>query len=375
MPPTLPLAGLRILSLAEQLPGPFATLLLADLGADVILVERPAGGDPSRRFAGLFAALNRNKRSVALDLKSPDGREQFLRLVDGADAVLEGFRPGVMQRLGLDADTLRQRKPTLVVLSISSFGQTGPYAHMAGHDLSIQAAAGMLEVPRGAEANAAMPVLPLADIASGMYAAFGVVTALLARERSGRGSAIDVSMFDAMVSWMAPFLVPPALGLPVRPLPPEDPGYGVFATADGRQITLSIAGEDHMWRALCDWLGLPALAELDEAQRCARCAELQPPLRAALARHDHDVLCAALAERRIAFGPVIARDAVLADPHVRARRLAVDLDGGAGPYVRQPLIFDGQIGRITRAAPQLGEHNAELLGGEPALHAACAAAP
>ena len=142
MPPTLPLAGLRILSLAEQLPGPFATLLLADLGADVILVERPKGGDPSRRFPGLFASMNRNKRSVALDLKSPDGREQFLRLVDGADAVLEGFRPGVMQRLGLDADTLRQRKPALVVLSSSSFGQTGPYAHMAGHDLSIQAAAG-----------------------------------------------------------------------------------------------------------------------------------------------------------------------------------------------------------------------------------------
>ena len=367
MPPTLPLAGLRILSLAEQLPGPFATLLLADLGADVILVERPKGGDPSRRFPGLFASLNRNKRSVALDLKSADGREQFLRLVDGADAVLEGFRPGVMQRLGLAADTLRQRKPTLVVLSISSFGQTGPYAHMAGHDLSIQAAAGMLEVPLGAEASAKMPVLPLADIASGMYAAFGVVTALLARERTGRGSEIDVSMFDALVSWMTPFLVPPALGLAVRPLPPEDPGYGVFATADGRQITLSIAGEDHMWRALCDWLDLPALAGLDEAQRCGRCAEVQAPLRAAIARHDHDPLCTALAERRIAFGPVIARAAVLADPHLRARRLAVGLDGGAGPYVRQPLTFDGQIGRITRAVPQLGEHNAELLGREAAL--------
>ena len=365
MPHPLPLAGVRILSLAEQLPGPLATMLLADLGADVILVERPAGGDPSRRFPGLFASLNRNKRSVAIDLKCAAGRAQFLTLVDTADVVLEGFRPGVMKRLGLDAPTLRARKPTLVCLSISSFGQTGPSAQLAGHDLSIQGALGMIDVPAGEEARAVMPVLPLADIASGMYAAFGIVTGLFARCRTHQGSEIDVSMSDSLLSWMSIFLVPPALGLPIRPLPPDDPGYGLFGTADGRQITLSIAGEDHMWASLCRLLGLgDRLAALDEVERCTRRAEIVPVLREAIGRCQHDTLCAALTDARIAFGPVCRQDEVLRDPHTDARRMAVAVDGSgaAGPYLRQPLIIDGRIGAFTRAAPALGEHNAELLG-------------
>ena len=365
MPHPLPFVGVRILSLAEQLPGPLATMLLADLGADVILVERPAGGDPSRRFPGLFASLNRNKRSVAIDLKTDAGRAQFLALVDTADVELEGFRPGVMARLGLDAPTLRARKPSLVCLSISSFGQTGPSAQVAGHDLSIQSALGMIDVPTGQEADAAMPVLPLADIAAGMYAAFGIVTGLFARCRTQQGSEIDVAMSDSLLSWMSIFLVPPALGLPIRPLPPNDPGYGLFGTADGRQITLSIAGEDRMWASLCHLLGLgDRLATLDEAERCTRRDEVVPLLREAIERREHDALCAALTDARIAFGPVRRQDEVLRDPHTAARRMAVTIDGSgaAGPYVRQPLIIDGRIGSFTRAAPSLGQHNAELLG-------------
>lgn len=202
----LPLAGVRILSLAEQYPGPYATMLLADLGADVILVERPGSGDPSRRFPGLFASFNRNKRSVVLDLKSESGKAEFLQLVDTADVVMEGFRPGVMARLQFGAEALRARKPSLVFVSISSFGQNGPQVGVAGHDLSIQAAAGMIDVPHGQEASLSLPVLPLADISSAMFAALGVVTALFARSRSGRGSEIDVSMLDSLVSWMTPFL-------------------------------------------------------------------------------------------------------------------------------------------------------------------------
>ena len=362
----LPLAGIRVLSLAEQYPGPYATMLLADLGADVILVERPDGGDPSRRFPGLFAAFNRNKRSVALDLKSERGRDDFLRLVDSADAVLEGFRPGVMARLGLDAEALRARKPTLVCASISSFGQDGPGAGVAGHDLSIQAAAGMVDVPVGQEAGLALPVLPLADIASAMFAAFGIVSALFARSRHDRGATIDVSMLDCLVSWMTPFLVPPLNGLPTRQLPPEDPGYGVFATADGRQLTLSIAGEDHMWSALCGLLGLDRFAALSEQQRAARSAEIVPCLREAIARRPCDALCRQLEDARIAFGPVRRLHEVLADPQMAARRMAVAVTGGEGTqtFVRQPLLFDGEGGSVGRPVPRLGEHNAELLGGE-----------
>jgi crotonobetainyl-CoA:carnitine CoA-transferase CaiB-like acyl-CoA transferase len=361
---SLPLAGVRVVSLAEQYPGPYATMLLADLGADIVMVERPGGGDPARRFPGLFAALCRNKRSVALDLKSAGGMADFLALVDTADAVMEGFRPGVMDRLGIGADALRARKPELVFVSISSFGQTGPNAAVAGHDLSIQAAAGMIDVPLGQEATLALPVLPLADIASAMFAAMGVVTALFARGRSGRGCCVDVSMFDSLASWMTPFLVPPANGLPTRILPPLDPGYGLFMTADRRQLTLSIAGEDHMWSALCRLLGLGPLAALCEDERNERAAEIGPPLRAAIARWNYDDLYPQLEALGIAFGPVRRLDQVLHDPQMVARRMAIPVDGpnGVQTFVRQPLLIDGQVPGIRRQAPELGEHNTELLG-------------
>ncbi len=362
-----PLAGVRVLSLAEQYPGPYATLLLADLGADVIMVERPGTGDPSRRFTGLFAAFNRNKRSVTIDLKSPAGHADFLRLVDTADVVLEGFRPGVMARLKLDAASLRARKPGLIYTSISSFGQTGPATSGAGHDLSVQAAAGMIDVPVGREAAMALPMMPLGDIASAMFAAFGIVTALFARERpgagNGRGAQLDVSMLDSLVSWMTPFLVPPLNGLPTRTLPPQDPGYGIFATADGRQITLSIAGEDAMWTTLCGLLNLPVYAALNEAQRSARQAEITPRLRAAVALRGHDELCAQLEAQGLAYGPVVKLNEVLQHPQMLARRMTAQSTSpvGAQTFVRQPLLIDGQAISAVKPVPGLGQHNAEVL--------------
>ena len=366
---SLPLAGVRVLSLAEQYPGPYATMLLADLGADVILVERPDGGDPSRRFAGLFAAFNRNKRSVALDLKSASGLEQFLGLVDTADVVVEGFRAGVMDRLKIGAAALRARRPSLVFVSISSFGQNvpggsgGSGASLAGHDLSIQAAAGMIDVPLGQESGLALPMLPLADISSAMFAAMGIVTALFARTRNGQGSTIDVSMLDSLASWMTPFLVPPLNQLPTRMLPPQDPGYGLFATADGRQITLSIAGEDRMWATLCRLLELESFAALPERERSDRAGEITPHLRAAVGRWNYAALYQRLQDEGIAFGPVRRLDEVLADPQMVARRMVVEVDGphGTQKFVRQPLLFDGEGGAITCQAPALGQHDAQLL--------------
>ncbi len=359
----LPLAGVRILSLAEQYPGPYATMLLADLGADVIMVERPGNGDPSRRFTGLFASFNRNKRSVVLDLKSESGHAGFLRLVDTADVVVEGYRPGVMARLKISAEILRARKPSLVFASISSFGQNGPNAKVAGHDLSIQAAAGMIAVPPGQEASLVLPMLPLADISSAMFAALGIVTALFARTRSGAGTHIDVSMLDSLVSWMTPFLVPPMNQLPTRPLPPPDPGYGLFATADGRQITLSVAGEDHMWTALCNLLGMRRFAGLSEQERWARAAEIDSLLRVAIARIPYDDLYRDLEARGIAFGPVRQLRDVVEDPQLLARRMFTEVAGAHGTqrFVRQPLMFDRQVGAIVRQAPELGQHTAEVM--------------
>lgn len=357
-----PLSGIRILSLAEQYPGPYATMLLADLGADVILIERPVGGDPSRRFPGLFASLNRNKRSVVLDLKDPEDKESFLQLVDTADVVVEGFRPGVMKRLGLDADVLRQHKPSLIFTSISSFGQDGPLAGVVGHDLSIQAVAGMIKVPLGQESRSALPVLPMADIASGMFAAFSIVTALFSRTRDKEGSTLDVSMLDSLVSWMTPFLVPPANNLPQWSLPPMEPGYGIFLTADSRQLALSIAGEDPMWTSLCELLDLPQYADLKELQRNQRVLEIDPVLRQAVVKLRFDELFEALEKHGIAFGPVLDSGAVLSAPQLRHRGI---LAQGVGPklqtFIRQPVLFNGTNFPVNRPAPSLGEHTKEII--------------
>ncbi len=358
-----PLTGLRVLSLAEQYPGPYATMLLADMGADVIMVERPKGGDPSRRFPGLFTSLNRNKRSVTLDLKSEQDRERFMALVDTADVVMEGYRPGTAARLGIDADTLRRRKPGLIYVSISSFGQTGPWASIAGHDLSIQGALGMLNVTPGKESREVVPALPMADIASAMFAALSVLAALHGRTRTGVGATLDVSMLDALVSWMTVFLVPPLNNLPLRDLPPLDPGYGIFSTRDGRQLTLSIAGEDKMWAELCELLGLRELASLNEADRSARVAEIDPVLRAAIRQWRYDDLVAELENRLIAFGPVLRGAEALDNPQLQSRRIVQEIAQGGGTqrHIMQPVLFDGAQFRLQRGVPELGQHNAELL--------------
>ena len=382
----LPLAGLRILSLAEQYPGPYATSLLADLGADVILVERPGSGDPSRRHGGHFESLNRNKRSVAIDLKSPAGKASFLALVDSADAVMEGFRPGVMTRLGFDAAQLRVRKPSLIYVSVSSFGQSGPLAAVAGHDLSVQGVAGLIKVPQGQEAQTPLPWLPLADVASGMFAAMAVLTGLVTRQRDGTGSNTDISMLDSLVSWMVPFIVPAINNMRPAPLPPKDPGYGVFATSDGHQITLSIAGEDHMWRALCNLLEINELANLTEAQRVDQAAQVSPKLRAAVARHPADWLAREMEVLQIAFGPVFSLSEVPEGVQVAHRGLFVSVpraaddttshaaavtavsaaSGYAVPrdairHVLQPMMIEGMPTPVRRNAPGLGEHTEEIL--------------
>lgn len=358
-----PLRGVRILSLAEQYPGPYASMLLADLGAEVILVERPQGGDPSRRFTGLFSALNRNKQSVTLDLKSGEGRDQFLQLVDTADVVMEGFRPGVMARLKIDAEALRQRKPDLIYVSISSFGQHGPWSGIAGHDLSIQGALGMLQSTPGQESRKDVPMLPMADISSGIFAALGIVTALYSRAKTAQGHTLDISMLDSLVSWMTPILTPPLNQLPLRDLPPLDPGYGIFSTKDGRQLTLSIAGEDAMWQDLCRLLALDDLAALNENARSAMVLEIDPVLRDAIRQWRYNDLYAELERLRIAFGPVLGLAEALNNPQLEARKIVQAFTDGASTqrYITQPVLFDGSHFKLERGVPGLGQHNHDVL--------------
>jgi crotonobetainyl-CoA:carnitine CoA-transferase CaiB-like acyl-CoA transferase len=355
--PSRPLAGVRVLSLAEQYPGPFATLILADLGADVILVERPKGGDPTRRFSGHFAGLNRNKRSVAIDLKSPRGKEVFLDLAATSDVVVEGFRPGVLDRLEVGPKVLRDRAPDLVVASISSFGQTGPLGARGGHDLSVQGIAGFVRGTPPAPA-----AFPLADLASGMFAAIGILASLLTRERGGAASHVDISMLDALVTLRATSMVSSLNGLDPAPYPPEDPGYGVFETAAGERITLSIAGEDHQWKALAETLGLDDVAGLTTVEREARADELAERLRTRIRAADWTAVETELSARGVGFGPVNDDESVADHAQVRARKLLVSERGGAPTvFVTQPIKFDGEGSAVTRPAPQLGEHTAELL--------------
>lgn len=359
-----PLAGLRVVSLAEQYPGPYATLLMADLGAEVILVERPGSGDPARQFPAFHEALNRNKRAVAIDLKSEAGREALRGLLRTADVMLEGFRPGTMARLGFGWPEVSALNPRLVLVSISGFGQHGPYRDRPAHDLSYQAIAGLLHAQARSGAPQPAGDLAIGDLSSAMFAAVGALAALHERARTGRGRHVDVSMTDGLVSWMTVALGPTMNGEPLADIAAE-PAYGSFRCGDGRLLTLSIAHEDWFWRPLCALLGIDDAAGFGREERVANAAALRARIAEALARAPRAEWAERLDAAGIAWGPVHDLDEVAADPHFNARGLfreVPDGRGGTRRVVAQPLVFDGEHPGPVRGAPALGEGNAELLG-------------
>lgn len=354
--------NVRILSLAEQYPGPYATLLLADLGADVILVERPNGGDPARAYPPFFRALARNKRSICLDLKSIEGRERLLALAAESDVVLEGFRPGTMDRLGVGYDAMKGVNERLIYVSISGFGQSGPLRGRTAHDLSYLAFAGHL-FDRARGERAEFPYISYGDLCSAMFAAFSIASALFGRERSGRGTNIDVSMTDGLISWMSTYLSPAMEGMaPFEIL--GEPGYGIFDVKGGRRITLSIAHEDHFWRALCQLLDLADAAELRQAERLRHRDALRARIATALSSQTLDHWQPLLDAHAIPWSPVNDLGNVLDDPHVRSRELFRTVpraDGTSEAHVIQPVRFSGWSSGIHRPAPALGEHTDDVL--------------
>jgi crotonobetainyl-CoA:carnitine CoA-transferase CaiB-like acyl-CoA transferase len=354
-----PFEGVRVLSLAEQYPGPYATVLMADLGADVILIERPAGGDPARAFPDFFAAISRNKRSACIDLKSAKGKDQLKQLVTTADVLLEGFRPGTMARLGVAYADLEPVNPRLVYASISGFGQSGPYRDRVAHDLSYQAISGLLfadEAPR-------TPAVSYADLAGAMFTAFAIATALFGRERTGKGTYIDVSMTDCLVSWMNVYIDPKMnCGAPITAH--AEPGYGAFRCADGSTLTLSIAHEDHFWRLLCVALALPELQALHHQERVGRSNELRHLLQSRLSKQPLEHWARILDEKGIPWSPLNDLGKVIEDPHFRERGLFASVRRGDGTmerHVRQPLQFSAYGTAIKRPVPRLGEHTGEVI--------------
>lgn len=362
---SLPLAGIQVISLAEQYPGPYATLLMADLGAEVILVERPGVGDPARQFPAFHAALNRGKQSVALDLKSDDGKAHLRRLIASADVLMEGYRPGTMARLGFGYEAMAQLNPRLVYVSISGFGQDGPYRDRPAHDVSYQALAGFLY--RHAEQGSVDDPgsIAVGDLSSGMFAAVGTLAALLERARTGAGKYVDVSMTDGLVSWMSAMLGPVMNGAPLADIGAE-PAYGVFKCGDGKLLTLSIAHEDWFWRPLCELLDMGDAAGLNRAGRVAQGDALRRRVGAALATRTRAEWAEKLDAAGIPWGPVNTLDEVAADPHFRARGLfreVVGNDGARQHHVAQPLIFSGEHPGPRSGVPGLGEHTAQVLRG------------
>lgn len=360
---TLPLAGIRVLSLAEQYPGPYASLVMADLGAEVVVVERLAGGDPARAFPDFHAALNRNKSSVALDLKSAQGKLALRRLLDDADVLMEGFRPGVMQRLGFGYDDVAAINPRVVYVSISGFGQTGPYRYRPAHDLSYQSIAGLLSAYAEEGRLQPVPDLAVGDLSSAMFAITGTLSALLLRERSGKGVHVDVSMTDGLVSWMSAMLGPTMNGgraLAVN----DEPGYGIYRCGDGALLTLSIAYEDWFWKPLCELLDMADAAGLTQPQRLAQAAALRTRIARALATRSRAQWGELLDGRGVPWGPVNTLAEVASDPHFRERgafREVADEDGRRRWHLAQPLLFDGHRPGPVRGVPTLGQDNDRML--------------
>ena len=377
-----PLAALRVLDLSNILPGPMVGMILGDYGADVIKVERPGGGDSERAGAtgpdqeppARFAMLNRNKRSVALDLKSERGTEAFLRLADTADVVLEGFRPGVVDRLGVGYDDVSARNPKIVYCSLSGYGQHGPYSAWPGHDINYLATAGVghyMTTPVGADGEpGSLPWFPLADIAGGTYPAImGILMALHARDRTGVGDYVDASMHDG-----ATFLLTTRLHAMLTTVGDPDPnslsvtgalpGYAIYTCLDGATIALGCL-ESVFWANLAaalndDGWELPPSqpSGYDDDARAAR-----RTIATAMASRPRDVWVKRLARRNVPASPVHTMADIQTDAHARARSLMpnVRLGDGLDHHVGHPVQLRQASASIRSRAPWLGEHTEQTL--------------
>ena len=356
-----PLAGVRVLDFSELLPGPFLTQSLVEMGADVLKVERPPHGDHVRRVGpALFAAVNRGKRSWLADLKDPAQRDAVAALAEQADVLIEGYRPGVMARLGLDHGTLARRNPRLIVLSLSGYGSDGPRASWPGHDINYLAAAGIVSMAVKPGAESPSFGVPVADLAGGIYALAALNAALLQRERTGRGQHLDVALADCMAHWMNSRLgsiwQQPDAGIEAQRQPfQQRPGYGVFRCADGALLSLG-ALEDHFWQRLVEVLPLPAYAGAAHRhylQRQPQGAAINAAIQQVLGSEPRDAVLQRLAAADVPVSEVTLPVNLPAQPQFAARGLFETT--ASGPLCRFPVRLQA-MPPMPQQAPELGEH-------------------
>jgi crotonobetainyl-CoA:carnitine CoA-transferase CaiB-like acyl-CoA transferase len=383
---TKPLEGLKVLELARILAGPWVGQLLADLGADVVKVERPGAGDDTRGWgppfiegadgddlsAAYFHSCNRGKRSIAADFETPEGQELVRKLASHADVVIENFKVGGLKKYGLDYESLKKVNPRLVYCSITGFGQTGPYAARAGYDFMIQGMGGIMDLTGNHDGEPQKIGVAFADIFTGVYSVVGVLAALRRRDQTGEGAHLDMALLDVQTSvlanqamnYLASGKAPRRMGNAHPNIVP----YQVFPVADGHVIVA--VGNDGQFARFVAVLGRPELAQDERfnsnAGRVGNRAELVPLLTELTLKTTRDALLSALEIQGVPAGPINTVADVFADPQVLARGMKIDLpapDAKAGtiPSVRSPIVLDGKPMAAERPSPRLGQHTDEIL--------------
>jgi crotonobetainyl-CoA:carnitine CoA-transferase CaiB-like acyl-CoA transferase len=373
-----PLAGIRVLDLTRALAGPFATMILGDLGADVIKLEDTWHGDDTRRWgppfqgddASYFLSINRNKRGLSVNLKDLQGRQVAQRLALATDVMLENFRPGTAARLGLGYQELSERNPRLIYASISGYGQTGPSAPLPGYDAVAQAISGMMSVTGEADGEPVRSGTSLADIGAGMYAVIGILAALHARESTGRGQQVDIALLDGQLSWLtyvagkyfATGLTPGRFGSAHESVAP----YQVFPTAD--EPLMVAVGSDGLWRRFTAATGLDELTDdpryATNPARVSHRDTLVPAITKALAARGCVEWADLLNAAGVPAGPVNTVPAALEQPQVAAREMVVEVEhpvAGTLKMLGSPLKLSGQPVSFRHPPPTLGQHTDQVL--------------
>ena len=374
----LPLDDIFVLDLTRILSGPICTMLMGDMGADVVKIEPPPHGDDTRLWgppfvngvATYYLSVNRNKKSLGLNLKSPQGREVLWKLIDRADVLVENFRPGVLKSLGFGYDDVARRNERIIYCSVSGFGQTGPYSERAGYDVVAQGESGLMDLTGYPDQPPAKLGSSLADIVAGLYAFHGILLALLVRHRTGRGQAIDIGLVDSLVSTLTyQAMIYFATGRsPVRmgTRHPSIVPYECFEAKDG-YVNIGVANDKH-FGLLCQTLGFPDLASDQRFStgpgRVANYDELRPIIADAVSRLARSEVMKMLGDSGIAVGAVNTVAEALEDPHLHAREMVAELthpEYGPLRYLGIPIKLSDTPGRLGSAPPLFGEHNREVL--------------
>lgn len=373
------LTGVHVLDLSIALAGPYCTMMLGDYGADVIKIERPGTGDDTRLWAppyidgqsAYFVSVNRNKRSVTLNLKHPRGREIFFRMAEEADVVVENFRPGVVARLGVDYEAVRKVNPQIVYCSISGFGQTGPYLHKPAYDQIMQGLGGLMSMTGEPGGGPVKTGVAITDIGAGMFAAYGILAALLNRQRTGQGQHVDVAMLDCQVAWLTyqaqGFLATGKAPSKVGAAHPTIVPYQAFACQDGKYINVAV-GSERLWPRFCKAVGReelqddPRFASNDE--RVNNRGQLVPELEQMFLQRPSAEWLGMLEGGGVPCGPIQDVSEVLSDPQVLSREMLVEIPHptiGALRLTGVPIKLSRSRGSVRRHPPLLGEHTEEVL--------------